>query len=210
MRLATNQNPFQLSEPLNIIHRAWRLAVGATPIPQRHRLDPRDLKQHVERTFILEQKSTDDFRIRLAGQAVCNQIGMEIRGMPAVSMFALDDRQALTTLLCDICQDHMIAQLSVLGTSCGTTGSIILLPMEDHEGSVVRILGGVDIQSQAMPPNRFAISKITTASIATLPELEPDPDDTAPENAQAFQVVYGGRSAGAPKTRRRGSLSLVR
>ncbi|MEO1564005.1 MAG: PAS domain-containing protein, partial [Pseudomonadota bacterium] len=97
MRLATNQNPFQLSEPLNIIHRAWRLAVGATPIPQRHRLDPRDLKQHVERTFILEQKSTDDFRIRLAGQAVCNQIGMEIRGMPAVSMFALDDRQALTT-----------------------------------------------------------------------------------------------------------------
>ena len=188
---------------------AWIKSIAKGGIPSRQSLDPRDLSGIIEKTFILEARSEHEFRIRICGQAVCNQIGMEMRGMPAVSMFDLPDRQTLTGLFHTICTGKHYAVLDISGVACGNKGSVILLPMRGPDGSVSRILGAVDLSSQAFPPNRFSVHDIFHAPVAEMVHQRELTDTVAAPAPGPFSVISGGRNTGIPSRRPRPKLTLV-
>lgn len=66
----------------------WEALRDGPAPPLRARIDPRGIAGILEQAVMLERVAPGVARIRLAGMAVNDLMGMEIRGMPLTAMFA--------------------------------------------------------------------------------------------------------------------------
>ncbi len=55
-------------------------------LPDRARIDPRGLSDHLEHLLLVERVAPGHGRLRLAGSAVHDILGMEARGMPLTAL----------------------------------------------------------------------------------------------------------------------------
>ena len=145
--------------------RADRLA------PARSEIDPRKIKGTLEHTFILETVSNGPPRFRLAGIEVCDLLGMELRGMPAHALIEDVERDGFNETLALVLKTPHIVELRLEGQIAGgrfVQGRMILLPLQDENGQMTRILGAATLDQELLrPPVRFSITRRTVTRIVS-------------------------------------------
>lgn len=170
--------------------RYWESLRAGRLAPARSEIDPRQIKSALKHTFILEFDPIGGIRFRLAGESICALMGMDLRGMPAYSLIDISDRQEFEHTLHTMTRKPEIVEYRLAGTCGGeysTTARMLLLPMQDADGNITRVLGGLSMRTPLFdPPLRFElVEKMRTRIVAgtgpyTLPSDRGFAEDTAP------------------------------
>lgn len=151
--------------------RYWESLRAGRLAPARSEIDPRQIKSALKHTFILEFDPIGGIRFRLAGEKICALMGMELRGMPAYSLIDISDRQEFEDTLYAMTRKPEIVEYRLVG-DCGgehsTTARMLLLPMQDADGNITRVLGGLSMRTPLFdPPLRFElVEKMRTRIVA--------------------------------------------
>lgn len=102
-------------------------------IPDRSLLDPRGLGGVLDRIFLAERIGKGLIQVRIAGSALAEVAGMDLRGLPLSCIFASESRPALADVLEPVADGRNLVELD-LGSSLGGSGAVarlVLLPMAD-------------------------------------------------------------------------------
>lgn len=131
----------------------WRALRGARRLPIRTEVDPARIDGALPHAFILEQVAPGVARMRVAGQAVADHLGMDPRGMPLSALFRHEARAALcghvmrlfdapALIALPLCAPRLLGRPRL-------AGRMLLLPLTDAEGKVTRALGAVELSGRA-------------------------------------------------------------
>lgn len=150
--------------PIRQAEAYWNaLRDGRGAVPGRAQIDPRGLGNILSQSFILERIAPGLARFRLAGHALCDLAGMEVRGMPVTAFFTPAARPGATEILSRVFDGPAVAELTLDGE--GRAGRppaearMILLPLCGATGQTDRALGVlVSDGTDGAPPWRFDIA----------------------------------------------------
>jgi len=181
--------------------RYWEQTRGTRVAPARSEIDPRNIAQALEYTFVAELVTPEIARLRIAGRQFEDLLGMDPRGMPLGVYFSLDARDELALALSQVSQGGR-AQLPLRGESGlgkpGLDGLLLLLPLTDGQGRITRVLGVLETHGQiGRTPRRF---KLAAQDIRITPRPRSNPADkvSAPETAAPVPAApVPGRVPGA-------------
>jgi len=182
----------------------WESLRAGRIAPLRSEIDPRRIENVLRHAFILERTAGNEARIRIAGMALCELMGMEIRAMPATALIAPEARERFAGLLARLFARPEIVELRLMDSRGGMGAEMMLLPMKSDRGGITRILGCLVAEGEATaPPHRFDITGHSATRIIARAEPERAAEHAGfAEPAQPF--------APAPKRRMRGHLRLVK
>jgi hypothetical protein len=154
----------------------WEGLRAGGDFPTRAMIDPRGIEGALEFAFVAERIAPGAARIRLAGMHLNELLGMEVRGMPLSAFFDPCARDAVAEHVEAAFAGPAVVMLTLEGvTGFGRpalTARLILLPLRDEAGGVVRVLGGFAAEGGiGRPPRRFrlAAAQVTTCTIPTAP-----------------------------------------
>jgi hypothetical protein len=170
----------------------WEALRAGGQLPRRSDLDPRGLKYSLHQTLIAEQIAPGLARVRLAGAAFTDVMGMELRGMPLSALFDPMARTSLESVLAEVFSGEVAVTL-LLEAARGLgrpalTAQLLLLPMVSDQGGVDLVLGSMVLRGTAgRAPRRFHILNVQRETLMT--------EATVPETAKMFafaapQVAY--------------------
>jgi hypothetical protein len=152
-------------------------------VPKRSEIDPRALRKSLNHTFILEARTPDNIRFRLAGSKLCDCMGMEMRGMPAYAMIVQEGRNAFNEAI-QICLAHP----QIVDFQLSPTARMVLLPMADEDNTINRILGCVNADPNNPDfPTRFTVRSMTQTRIIAAKSILPKLVAELAEDQQPFQ-----------------------
>lgn len=157
----------------------WENLRAGRVAPMRSELDPRQISGALDHTFVLEYNGPLDVRFRLAGMALCEMMGMELRGMPARALIDINHRDELSRVIDDLVASPKIVELALEtppDQSPASNARMLLLPMQSDAGQFTRILGCLVSKGPAFQtPQRFEIADVkTTRIISTMGAPTPD------------------------------------
>lgn len=144
------------------LERYWISLGRDKGLPRRDLIDASEIGPALPRTFVAELVAPGLCRFRVAGRVIAGFAGMEPRGLPLSALFSANARDMLQTYVKHCAQSPAVVSLPICyrnGLFQGRSfGSLILLPLLDHEGQVTRILGGFDIaETNGVKPAVFDI-----------------------------------------------------
>ncbi len=149
---------------LHALEEYWKTLRHAQRIPARNDLVPSKIDHVLPYAFILQRVAPGIARFRVAGQKLHSFLKMDARGMPFTTLFEAQSRDQIQDLVEQAFAEPAIVGLSV--NSSGTllrpeiNGSMLLLPMRDHQGTTTRLLGAlVTPPHNGNRPRRFTISQ---------------------------------------------------
>jgi hypothetical protein len=234
---------YRLSRSNDMIHSELRALYGywnrlraGRKTPLRSDIDPRDMACDARNLFILENLGRGNIRFRLAGTAIVDAFGMELRGMNARAIMATGSRESFTALINEALEDPGIgyARLRNAADESGIW-EINLLPLRSDFGMVDRVIGCLHPLvgmpgKNAGTPLRFRIEHMSVDPIdATLSDFDmkapltgmaepaksflPGPVGSAEDRTPRFTAIEGGSPDGqgsARPRRTRGHLRLVK
>jgi hypothetical protein len=131
-------------------------------LPARADVDPRAIAGMLDRTLLIERIGTGIGRIRLAGLALCDLLGMELRGMPLSALIDPTARLAAAEAVEKVFAIPASAEMwlraeSDLGLP-RLAARLLLLPLRGDEGRVDRAIGAMVIEGRiGRAPRRFDI-----------------------------------------------------
>lgn len=102
-------------------------------IPNRTQLDPRGLGGVLDRVFVAERIGKGLVQVRIAGSALAEAAGMDLRGLPLSCLFAAESRDQLADAIEPVSNGSTIVELD-LGANRGGPGAVgrlLLLPLLD-------------------------------------------------------------------------------
>ncbi|MCG7492262.1 PAS domain-containing protein [Thalassobius sp. Cn5-15] len=170
-------------------HAKRRADRGTAGLPARADIDPRGIVGALANSFILERLEEGMFRLRLAGHALNDLMGMEVRGMPPTALFSNRHQGELNTLCEAVCTQPALLQAEVSATrgpgKPALEGRLALWPLLDDQGYTTRLLGGISYRGSvgAAPRSLQLVSHrlrmLETASILPPPLPAPYKTNTA-------------------------------
>lgn len=219
---------------LRALYSYWNRLRAGRKTPLRSDIDPREMECDARNLFILENLGRGNVRFRLAGTAIVDAFGMELRGMSARAIMASASREGFTSLIADTLDGPGIgyARLRNAADESGVS-EMNLLPLRSDFGIVDRLIGclhplvGAPVRNAGIPL-RFRIEQMRVEPIdATVHELDlpvpiegladgPEPFLPRPREAPSpvpprFTMIDGGGQDGGGRPRRGGShLRLVK
>lgn len=122
----------------------WNKLRAGRAAPYRREVDPRAIEGLLDSTFILEHVDERNSRFRLAGTRLCENFGMELRGMSALALWHGDCREKARDVINHVVSDPCIGHIRcTVETRSGMLydAEFLLLPMRCDYGDVSRILG---------------------------------------------------------------------
>lgn len=132
-------------------------------VPLRSDVDPREIKDALAYSFILDHTRPGTVRFRLAGQHLTQLMGMDVRGMPLRSFFELSDRKRLMEHVEMVFEGPCSLDINLVSDAQGRApldGRMTLMPLKDSDGRVSRALGIMVTDGViGLPPRRFRIRK---------------------------------------------------
>lgn len=147
----------------------WESLRDGRAAPPRSEIDPRQIQSLLENTFILERVRDGHPRIRLAGMAVCDLLGMELRGMPARSLIAVESRRIFDNHLTGVMDKPQIVELYLnanISSEVTATGRMLLLPLTDNDGENTRVMGCITLHNKLFQaPVRFEVEDVKVTRI---------------------------------------------
>ncbi len=124
----------------------WNTLQTESVVPAAAQIDPRALKSHLPDLFMLERLDRAVFAFRLAGTRMCQRFGRELRDHDFVRLFPSGQHGELVAQLNTALQSgEPIVIDGIAATLDGETveTEIVLMPLTDAEGRVVRLLGAL-------------------------------------------------------------------
>lgn len=194
-------------------------------LPHRADFDPRGIADLLDCTLLLERIAPGQVRIRLAGMAVCDMLGMDVRGMPLTALMVPAARAALSAHMERVFAGPAIARLRLEGergfmqAPCG--GQLLVLPMLGRTGQPDRALACLVTDTPpGRTPRRFALSEGACRPISgvtaapAVPQTETRRSDASPQiQAGARPMVPGLAESPAifvPAVKRQPHLRLIK
>ncbi len=158
--------------------------------PSRAEVDPRGLSGILRHCFILERIAPGMARFRVAGQELCDRMGMEMKGLPFSSMFLPEARDQLESVLERVFAAPETARLTVRSPGgfrrSQVDGQLLLLPLRSDLGAITRVMGAIAMDSlDGRKPRRLDIVAAEQRVIPKGRSFGARPDE-------------GARPAGAP------------
>lgn len=143
----------------------WNSVRGTRIAPRRFEIEPSRIADILSETFILELNESGTFTYRLAGTAICDVMGRELRGTRFLEVWRDTDRFALQRHLTSVRKLGAIARVMVEGLSAEgrpVRFEILVLPLFHNGETVDRFLGGFAAMSprqwlEALPVEDFRI-----------------------------------------------------
>ncbi|MEM9046311.1 MAG: PAS domain-containing protein [Pseudomonadota bacterium] len=121
-----------------------RLRAGRT-LPFRAEIDPRDMDCDARNLFILESVGEGNVRFRLAGSAIADSFGMDLRGMSIRSIMSGRSRESIVALIDEVLAEPGVGYARLVeDTETGTSWEILLLPLKSDFGAVDRVIGALN------------------------------------------------------------------
>ncbi len=165
--------------------------------PERAEVDPRGLSGVLPNCFVLERIAPGLAQFRVAGQAICDQMGLEMKGVPFSTMFLPEARDQLESVLERVFSEPETVRMVV--TSPGglkgkrLEGQMLLLPLRSDQGSITRAMGCVVLNGlHGQKPRRLDIAAVAQRMIPQGRPLltRPGAEDTPrPRQRGAAEVV---------------------
>ena len=143
----------------------WEALRDGREAPTRAEVDPRGIERALSHTLLIDRIAPGHARLRVAGQHLCELMGMEVRGMPLGALMALPARETLTTALQTVFHGRCGVVLGLhAGWSLGAPaldGQMLLLPLADRNGVLAHALGCIVATGTiGRAPRRFAITEV--------------------------------------------------
>lgn len=132
------------NENTRALYAYWNELRAGRSAPFRREVDPRAIEPLLDSTFILEHIDERSSRFRLAGTKLCENFGMELRGMSALALWQGDDRNQVRDVLNSVVGDPCIGHVSCTVETRGGhlyDAEFLYLPLRSDHGDVSRILG---------------------------------------------------------------------
>jgi hypothetical protein len=111
----------------------WEALRTKGAIPERAALDPRGLAGVLDRVFLAERIGRGLLQVRIAGSALAEIAGIDLRGLPLSCLFAPEARPGLADVVEAVAAGSRLAELD-LGSDRGTGAAVarlLLLPLAD-------------------------------------------------------------------------------
>ena len=127
-----------------ILFEYWNTVRDGRTAPQRIEIDPSALSKILSQTLILEVSDANNLPFRIAGTAVCEFLGSEMRGRNFMELWTPQDRRKLQAKFDTALASGMPIIANVSSRAFGDavqTSEILLLPLHDHRGELTRLLG---------------------------------------------------------------------
>lgn len=123
----------------------WTSLRDESAVPGSAQVDPRALKAHLPDLFILERLDRAVFAFRLAGTRMCQRFGRELRDHDFVRLFPTGQHGELIAQLNKALQTGEPVVIGARAATLDETveAEIMLMPLTDAEGRVVRLLGAL-------------------------------------------------------------------
>lgn len=205
-----------------VLFNYWNDVRGARLAPRRFEIEPARISRILPETFVAEQSEQGCFRFRLAGTRICEQLGLELRGLLIDTLVSAADRETLTTILHSVSAQGAAGVLLLETTSVdGRTArfEVLMLPLVHTDEKITRLLGAI---SPVQSPNWLGSTPMLPGRIVQSETIWPDgrphaiiersdrqaPFASYPSGARIvrnerrhFRVFDGGRKPGEPPTR---------
>lgn len=142
----------------------WQTLRHADRLPARNDIAPDQIDDLLPHAFILQRVAPGIARFRVAGQRLHDLLKMDARGMPFSTLFAPQARDQLQELVEASFMDPAIISMPLRSASGllrpEVNGTLLLLPMRDHQNETSRILGAIVTEPVTVTrPRRFVISQ---------------------------------------------------
>lgn len=140
----------------------WHRLCDGRLMPDRHEVDPRGLSDNLDRVFLIERLAPGVTRFRLAGQHLCDLMGMDVRGMPLTAFFLPSARAEIAEASEAVFAEPARVELTLEGPRGmmrgRMAGRMLLLPLRDRAGGVTRALGAMIAAGPSIrAPQRFEV-----------------------------------------------------
>ena len=193
---------------LRSLYNYWNTLRAGRKTPLRSDIDPRDMDCDARNLFILENLGRGNIRFRLAGTAIVEAFGIELRGMNARAIMSTASRESFTALISEVLEDPSVGYARLRDASDDTAlWEINLLPLRSDFGMIDRVIGCLHplngpTRRNTGAPLRFRIEHMSAEPIeATVRELSlPTPVQEFAETAAPFRHQDDAANEETPKT----------
>lgn len=182
----------------------WHAARGARQVPLRNQIAPAPLGSALGHCFIAALVNPRVARLRIAGSALCELMGMDVRGMPLTAFFVPATRPLVIQAT-----EHLargVRAILPMAAEHGLRrppmdGLLVLLPLSSDGSRIDMALGVLDtVGVTGTPPRRFASASPAAAmTLADAPltrilrNRAPGPARQISAARRALRVIDGGR-----------------
>lgn len=152
----------------------WEALRHQGALPHRGQIDPRGIANALENSLLIERVCPGIARVRIAGTAFNDLMGMDIRGMPLSCLFMGEARPVLQDQLEDLFRKPSALSLQ-LSASRGIgrpelKARLQLLPLTDENGISNLAIGCLEMTGQlGQSPRRFHIESNYQEKLALPP-----------------------------------------
>jgi len=193
---------------ISMIDAYWHaLRQSPQDIPKRTEIDPRALQHSLPWVLIAERIAPGHARLRVAGSALSDLLGMEVRGMPATIFIEPAARRPFTETLEQVFTTPAIAELVVTSKASFARprleGRLVFWPLASDLGDIDRVLGCLCLFGSAglakgRAPRRFIVETHRLRRIPLNAEQPPitgdrslsHPTAPAPLSRGALRLVF--------------------
>lgn len=166
-------------------------------LPKRDDINPRGMASALEQVFLVEQIAPNHGRLRLAGMAISDLLGMDVRGMPITALLDPVARARLSEALGGLFRGEQILDLW-LEAERGIgrpplMARMLLLPLIGSHGEPDLALGCFCTKGEVgRAPRRFTISRMlreplpVSASEGFAPAFAEPPRPLSPPNGRPY------------------------
>jgi len=130
----------------------WEALRRDGSIPDRAQLDPRGLAGALDRVFLAEAIGRGIVQVRIAGSALTEAAGMDLRGLPLSCLFSANARPQLADALEPVINGLAATELELGAGSGKVIGRLLLLPLVDGRDRRL-VLGCLGHAKGAMRPH---------------------------------------------------------
>jgi len=143
----------------------WEAMRQGGRLPRRDDINPRGMASALEQVFLVEQVAPNHGRLRLAGMAISDLLGMDVRGMPITALLEPVARARLSDALGGLFRgEHILDLWLEAERGIGRPplmARMLLLPMIGSHGEPDLALGCFCTKGEiGRAPRRFGISRI--------------------------------------------------
>lgn len=166
----------------------WDSLRLSRPAPLRSELDPRSIKSLLTDMFILQRVSDDAYTYRLAGTAMCQHFGRELRDENFLDIWRANEAASIKSLFQSITDDQTAAVVGVTVTyDDGSEASMeyLFLPVRLDSTHEIRIVGCCSVLDTDADKRGRTIARHEVASLRLL----------WPDNVSRFMETEAPRRA---------------
>jgi hypothetical protein len=187
--------PLELAGPSQVRGYWDGLRVG-TALPSRAALDPRGLGGVLDRVFLAERIGTGLVQVRVAGSALAELAGTELKGLPLSCIFTPESRPLLAQAVEEVFAAPAVVEID-LGSDRGRAGlamaRLVLLPLQD-EGDCRQLLGVFGLAEGAGAAKLQILGRrserLTRPAPQRAPATEPEPQPVPERRHRHLRLVH--------------------